>query len=350
MLSIAAGPDALALLRERGLRAGDVRVLVGASGGPKSLVLHGLDHVLFPWLLTGASERTPVHTVGSPIGSWRLSCVALPDPVAALDRLKEAYIEQRYGPAPTPGEVSAEGERIFAQLLGGQNIDTLLANPKLRMHVITTRFKHLGAREGRAEKLAIALAALGNAAHRRVLGAFVERVVFDAANDPGPFAPWRELPTRHAELRAENLHAALMASAAIPAVMAGVIDPPHAPRGTYRDGGITDYHFGHEIDPPEGLALYPHFYSQLTPGWFDKALSWRRTRGLRRMIVLAPSARYVASLPGGRIPDRVDFVKMSDSERIAAWRTVIARRRELGDMFGELVASGRIAHVATPLP
>ena len=47
-LSILAGPKALAELREHGLSPARVRVFVGASGGPKWLVLYGLDRVLFP--------------------------------------------------------------------------------------------------------------------------------------------------------------------------------------------------------------------------------------------------------------------------------------------------------------
>jgi len=132
-------------------------------------------------------------------------------------------------------------------------------------------------------------------------------------------------------------------------VMEGVRDPIGAPRGTYRDGGIADYHFGSEIDPSEGLALYPHFYSHLVPGFFDKALTWRRTRGLCRTVILAPSPEFVASLPFGKIPDRKDFVHIPEAERIPAWNVVLQRSCELGEEFGELVASGRIGEVAREL-
>jgi hypothetical protein len=124
--------------------------------------------------------------------------------------------------------------------------------------------------------------------------------------------------------------------------MAGVETPEGAPAGVYRDGGVADYHFGEDIDPSDGIALYPHFYPHLVPGWFDKALHWRRVRGLRRVVLLSPSAEHVAALPNGRIPDRGDFVRMSDSERVAAWRRVVELSARLGDAFGELVAGGRI--------
>src|SRR5204863_1205324 len=119
----------------------------------------------------------------------------------------------------------------------------------VRLHVVTSRFRHVGAIDGRAQMLALTSAALLNALHRRALGAFVERVVFDAQGEPGPCAPWRTLATQHVRLTRENAWHAFHASAAIPRVMAGVRDPAGAPRGTYRDGGVADYHFGAEIDP-----------------------------------------------------------------------------------------------------
>ena len=55
----------------------DHRVMgvIGASGGPKWLVLHGLDRVLFPWLLANANASAPLHSVASSIGSWRFACL-----------------------------------------------------------------------------------------------------------------------------------------------------------------------------------------------------------------------------------------------------------------------------------
>lgn len=347
-LTVLAGPDALAELRDGGLSASRVRVLVGASGGPKWLVLRGLDRVLFPWLLREA--RAPVHAVGSSIGSWRFACLCADDPAAALDRFERAYVdEQRYSRKPSPADVSAEGARILKALLGEVGVAPLVEHPLIRLHIVTARFRHLGALEGAAQFACLALAAGLNALSRQALSACIERVVFDAAGDAGPFAPWLHLPTRHVPLTRDNAIAALSASAAIPAVMAGVQNPSGAPPGTYRDGGVADYHFGQEIDPEDGLALYPHFFPHLVPGYFDKALTYRRTRGLRRAVLLAPSDEFVASLPCGKIPDRKDFAALPDADRVSAWRTAVARSHELGDEFGELVASGKIGRVARPL-
>jgi hypothetical protein len=346
-IQILAGPDALAELRDGGLDRERVRAFVGASGGPKWLVLHGLDRVLFPWLV--AERNAPLHAIGSSIGSWRAACLTTDDPAAAIARMGEAYIQQRYEGRPAPSVVSAEGVRILTAALGERGHLGIGEHPRVRLHVVTARFRHLGAMEGRAQTLGLGVAALLNAVDRRALGGALQRVVFDAGGDPGPFSPFGALPTRHVALTDENALPALHASAAIPAVMSGVVDPPGAPRGTYRDGGVADYHFGPEIDVDEGLTLYPHFYAHMVPGWFDKALPWRRTRGLRRVVLIAPSDAHVASLPGGRIPDRKDFERMGDSERIDAWHRAVALGERMGAAFMELLESGRLGDVAKPL-
>lgn len=354
-LDVLAGADALREIRDGGLAPSHVRAIVGASGGPKWIVLRGLDRVLFPWLLDGASKTgqtgQPVHAVGSSIGAWRMACLCMSQPLPALERLEQAYVEdQRYGTRkPSAAEVSAQGARILSEFLGSEGTTHMLANARMRLHIVTSRFRHIGALEGRAQIFGLGLAATLNVIGRTALGVSVERVVFDAQNDPGPFAPWQHLPTRHVALTAGNARAALAASGAIPMVMQGVRDPEGAPPGIYRDGGVADYHFGSEIDAREGLTLYPHFYSHLVPGYFDKSLGHRRTRGLRRTVVLAPSAAFVASLPFAKIPDREDFLRIPEAERLAAWRIVLARSRELGEAFAELVASGRIREHVRPL-
>jgi hypothetical protein len=125
-----------------------------------------------------------------------------------------------------------------------------------------------------------------------------------------------------------NALAALRASAALPGVMDG---------------------FGSEIDAADGFTLYPRVDPHLAPGWLDKPLPWQRARGLRRTIVIAPSAQHLASLPGGKLPDRSDFLTMSDRERVTAWRHVVALGNAMGYQLMELLDSDRIRHVAQPL-
>src|SRR3712207_9106464 len=70
-LTLLAGPDALRWIRGRGLRAEDVDVVPGASGGPKWLVLAGLDRWLFGAFLQAPRERA-LHLIGSSLRPRRL--------------------------------------------------------------------------------------------------------------------------------------------------------------------------------------------------------------------------------------------------------------------------------------
>ena len=70
---------------------------------------------------------------------------------------------------------------------------------------------------------------------------------------------------------------------------------------------------------------------------------------LRRALLLAPSAEFVARLPGGRIPDRDDFYRLADDERIRRWRAVMAASEQLADELRELVETGRLEERVRPL-
>jgi len=349
-LAVLAGPDALRILRERGLRAEDVDVLPGASGGPKWLVLAGLDRFLFADFLRAPRER-PLHLIGSSIGSWRMACLAQRDPAAALERGHEAYIEQRYEKKPTAAEVSEVSARILDTILGGEGVEEILSHPWARLHVITTQCRGAAASERPwVQMAALAVAASANLLHRRTLAMQMRRVVFHTAGDASPFLGLNDFPTAHLPLTRETLRPALLASASIPLVLSGV-RISGAGSGVHRDGGVVDYHLAFDFGPGEGLVLYPHFFPHIVPGWFDKGLPWRRARGanFRRALVLAPSAEFVAKLPGGRIPDRNDFYRMPDAERIRAWRTVAAASEQLADELRELIATGRVAERARPI-
>ncbi len=67
-LSLLGGPNALRWIRERGLQGDDIDVMPGASGGPKWLVLAGLDRVLFGGFFKGRSR--PLQRLGEKF--WNL--------------------------------------------------------------------------------------------------------------------------------------------------------------------------------------------------------------------------------------------------------------------------------------
>lgn len=346
-LTIRAGRQALEVLHREGFRPDDFSTLLGASGGPKWLVLSGIDRVLARRFVAGRSR--PLDALGTSIGAFRHTCLALADPIAALDRFEEAYVGQAYEMKPTPAHVTSESLRIFDILLGRDGVDKAMTHPRLRLHVGTVRSHGIVASDARPRlALGLGVAAAANAISRRLLGHFFERVVFHGGEAPR-FA-FTDLATRSVPLDARNLRSATLASGSIPLVMAAIEDIPGAPPGLYRDGGVTDYHFAMDFDAPPGLVLYPHFFDRIVPGWFDKALTWRKARGplLERTVFIAPSREFVASLPGGKVPDRDDFVKFPTAERQRRWFEAIAACRTLGDELESLMEGTRMAEIALP--
>ena len=349
-LILRAGPAALEIIRDRGLRAEDVDVVPGASGGAKWLVLAGIDRYLFGTFLQQPRTR-PVHLIGSSIGSWRMACAAQRDPVAALARGHHAYIfDQRYPAKPTARQVTDVLGRALDALLGPSGVEEILSHPTARVHVITAGARGLAASPRRILlQTAIVLTALGNVVTRRALGVQMRRYIFHSAGTETPFAALADLPTSHVALTAANLRAVLLASGSIPLLLEGV-KVPGLTEGVHWDGGVLDYHLDIDFGAGDGLVLYPHFYEHVVPGWFDKGLRWRRARGdnFRRALLISPSPAFVASLPGGKIPDRRDFYTMSEAERMRRWQAVVDASARLGDDLRELISTGRIAGAVQP--
>lgn len=346
-LTVRAGRTALARLKKDGFSPDAFSTMLGASGGPKWLVLGEIDRVLARRFVAG--RRAPLHMFGTSIGAFRHSCHAHRDPLGAFDRFQEAYVGQAYETKPTPQEVTDVSRRILDLLLSGGGTDEMLGHPTVRLHVGTVRSRGLTASESKPVLAAgLGLAATANALSRRTLGFFFERVIFHST--PSPEFRFTDFATTDARLDAGNLRAATLASGSIPMVMAAIVDPPGAPCGLYRDGGITDYHFAMDFEAPGGLVLYPHFFDRIVPGWFDKPLTWRKPTGalLDRTVFLAPSPAFVATLPGAKVPDRDDFVTHPTAERQKRWHQAIAQSRQLGEELEELMEGDRLAQAALP--
>jgi hypothetical protein len=79
-------------------------------------------------------------------------------------------------------------------------------------------------------------------------------------------------------------------------------------------------------------------------------LSWRRAGAgnFDRVLLIAPSSEFVASLPGGKIPDRKDFYAFDHSERIRRWQDSLDASERPGDELRELLASGRVVDQIKP--
>lgn len=349
-LTLHAGPRALAHLRDHGLRPQDVRAVPAAAGGPKGLALVPLDRFLFGHWLSGPGPS--VHLVGASIGAWRMACAMLDNADAALRRLAEDYIAESYDPptgeAQTAGNISQRFGKLLQSHFDG-HAGELFRHPRLRLHVVTSRGRRgLLHREHRIGSVAGYLGAYAtNALSRRALGAWLQRVIFSDPREPLPLT-LDDYPTARVPLTAENLQPSILASGSIPFWLRAVHDIPGAPPGAYWDGGITDYHLhwpwsGLPRDAASaGLVLYPHFSPRLIPGWLDKAWKGRHrfSAGLDNLIVLCPNPAWVATLPGGKLPDRQDFKALPTDERIRCWRLAVAESQRLADEFEAWLAAG----------
>ncbi len=344
-LRLYAGPAAKRHIERNGLAPRDVGIVPAAAGGPKGLVLGPLDRFIFGDWLAGTTH--PVHLVGASIGAWRMATACLRDPVPAFERLERDYIAQDYELPPGRRTPTARhiSERFSANLQSfyGGRIGEVLSHPRYRLHIVTSRGRHVLGREHRlGTPLGYLGAFLANGIRRKAMGAWLERVVFSSSQDGGhaalPFdtADYR---TRQVPLNEANFQPALQASCSIPFLLNAVHDIPGAPPGAYWDGGITDYHLHLAYRAPgeAGIVLYPHFQKAVVPGWLDKPWKKRHlaTPALDSMLVLAPDPAWVASLPNAKLPDRTDFTRYGTDlpARVQAWSTAVAASRELADEF-----------------
>jgi hypothetical protein len=342
-LQIHAGPRALAHLLSGGLRPADVRVIPAAAGGPKGLVLNAIDRFVFGRWLAG-SEHV-VHLLGASIGAWRMATACLPDPQAAFARMADDYIDQEYrhdpGKPPKPSHVSAVFGATLDARFGGREAD-VLAHPRLRLHVFTSRGRHLLRREGRLRTPLGYLGAFAtNALSRKAMGGWLERVIFSDPRTPLP-VHLHDYRTHGVALTRDNLVPSILASCSIPFWLDAVHDIPGAPPGAYWDGGITDYHLHLDYaSMAAGLVLYPHFQKSVIPGWLDKALRHRHraTAHLDNVVVLAPSAEWVATLPNAKLPDRSDFRRYGEDHatRRRDWSRAVREGERLADEFAAWV-------------
>ena len=97
-LRLYAGPAALRHIRANGLKPSDIGAIPAAAGGPKGLILLGLDRFLFGQWLAPTTHR--IELIGASIGAWRMATACLADPVPAFRRLEHDYIHQHYEVPP----------------------------------------------------------------------------------------------------------------------------------------------------------------------------------------------------------------------------------------------------------
>ncbi|KAB0534000.1 patatin-like phospholipase family protein, partial [Pseudomonas chlororaphis subsp. aureofaciens] len=242
-------------------------------------------------------------------------------------------------------QISQSSQRMLHELLDGRDA-SILDNPHYRLNIMVVKSHGLLADDHRG-RLGLGLSSViaDNLRGRARLSRHFERLVLHDPRLAPPLRALDDFPSRFVPLDTGNLRQALLASGSIPMVMQGVRDLPGAGAGTFRDGGLLDYH----LDLPysgDDIVLYPHFTDRVIPGWFDKTLPWRRGNPgrLQDVLLLAPSKEYLARLPYGKLPDRNDFKRFmgDDASRQKYWRSAMDESRRLGDEFLELAAGGRL--------
>lgn len=354
VIRVMAGKTAYRHIRENGLSPSDIRVVLGASGAAKWLTIYGLDLKIFEQWFKGRTD--PLHLFGTSIGAWKFAAAAQKNPRDGLDRLKAAYIHQYYAGRITPDDVARESRRIMAMLLPDPAVAEILSHPYLRIGFSAVRCRGLlGSRRLLFQALAMGSAFKLNLISRKLQKVYFHRTLFHHPRYDGGILDMNDFSTTRVPLTPDNFNPAILASGSIPLVMHGVTAIPDAPAGTYRDGGLLDYHPVFPMNPDQsGLILYPHFYNDITPGWFDKVFPGRRAKGpdVDRVVLVSPSPEYVSTLPFGRIPDRKDFKRLmgKDDVRVKAWTRAAEDSLLLGDAFMELTATGRIRQAVQPLP
>ena len=345
-----AGPAAFDSVQRHGFAPERIGTIAGASGGAKWLVLSQLDRVILNSVVPRLTA--PVHLIGTSIGAWRFACYAQQNPLAAIDRFEEAYIEQSYSEEPDTAEITAKSREILATVMPDSAVEEILEHPVLRSHVMTVRARHLVASDNRLLLATGLIAAASlNAVSRRSLGLFFERALFFDPRDLPPFYDVTGFPLQRVPIGVENLADVVVATGSIPLILDGVRDIAGASPGVYRDGGVIDYHLDLPQSERDRLTLYPHFVDRIVPGWFDKKLTWRAPQpaNIARTILISPSAEFVAQLPGQKIPDRTDFRRYSQADRIRVWREVVARCEALAEELQEVIERDLLAERLQPL-
>jgi len=349
-ISILAGSRAIKIIRDEGLNLDRVKVLAGASGAAKFLVLGGIDLTLMKML---KNRTEPLFLIGTSIGAFRMAAYCQRNPAAAIQTLERAYIAQSFPREPTKQDLSRVSAGILDSFIDDHEIEAMLDHPFMRICILSNKCRGMLKSERKAlEFIGIGMAAGANLISRNLLGFFFERALFCAPGTIHPFSSMNQFPMNNYDLTPSNFKRALLSTGSIPLVMEGVSDIKGAP-GHFRDGGMLDYH----LDIPfltdnESLVLYPHFYETITPGWFDKPLNRKPSpKNMENVVLIAPSKSFIDSLPMKKIPDRKDFYtfKKRDRERQDIWRNVVKRNRQLGDAFAEAVESKKIRQMVKPL-
>ena len=352
-LRIKAGQRAYEIIKDGGFNFDSISSYFGPAVGPRWLIASGFDLTLLTKGILGRSNA--VHLIGSSAGAWRFAAWLQPQAAECYRKLINAYINVKYSRDDTPSTVLTKLTGLINEYLEDDALSFALANKKYRLSIITARSRGLVAFENLwIQKIGLVTCYLFNYFSRNNIYSFAERVVFYNGSIPPPFCFKPQFRGRFVRINEINFKYAVMASGAIPLVVAGVKNIYGAPRGVYRDGGLIDYHLAHQFASKENdLILFFHHQERIIPGWLDKKKVLRvpDAETLSNVLMVFPSQSFIENLPNEKVPDRDDFLTYIDDhdQRIKNWYKTVELSAPLGEDFLELVASGRIRDVVEKL-
>jgi hypothetical protein len=348
-IRIKAGKRVCELIQDGAFHFDRLSTYFAPATGPRWLAATGFDLALMKSDLLG--RLRPVTLIGASAGAWRFAAWTQPEPEKSYRALMDAYINTSYKRMETPATILQSMRNIINAYLEDDALPFALANKKYRLAIITARAKHLVSSETKwVQQMGLGMCFLLNAINRSYLYHFAERVVFYNGPKPPHFCLRSDFQGRYISLTEINFKHVVMASGAIPVVIAGVRNIYGAPTGIYRDGGLIDYHLTHPYAAKaDDITLFFNHQERIIPGWLDKKLSYRHPPDhiLDNVLMVYPSEEFVARLPGGKVPDRDDFTTFIDdpATRIENWRHAVQMAESLGEQFLELVESGKIRHM-----
>jgi len=345
-IRVKAGRQAYEIIRAGGFSLDKIATYFGPAGGPRWLVASGFDQTLLKEQSLG--RKSPVWLVGASAGAWRFAAWLQPEAEKSYASLMEAYITAIYARKDNPQTILQSMAAIVDSYIEDDGLPFALSNKRYRLAILTTRMKNLAASDNALlQKFGFLAIFLANALSPHLLRRFAERVVFYYGARPPDFCLQKEFKGRFSPLNEANFKSAVIASGAIPLVVAGVRDIFGAPDGVYRDGGLMDYNINQDYHNNNGgMTLFFHHQERIIPGWMDKGLRKRRppTDFLDHVVMVYPAETFIQKLPAGRIPDRSDFDTFMDAPqtRIANWKKTAELSAPLGEEFLELVESNKL--------
>jgi hypothetical protein len=352
-IRIKAGQRAYEIIKDGGFNFDSISSYFGPAVGPRWLIASGFDLTLLTKGILGRANA--VHLIGSSAGAWRFAAWLQPQAAESYRKLIDAYINLKYFRDDTPQTVLKKLTGLINEYLEDDALSFALANKKYRLSIITARSRGLVAFENLwLQKIGLVTCYLFNYFSRNNIYHFAERVVFHNGSIPPPFCFKPQFRGRFVRINEINFKYAVMASGAIPLVVAGVKNIYGAPRGVYRDGGLIDYHLAHQFAAKENnLTLFFHHQERIIPGWLDKKIVRRvpDAETLSNVLMVFPSQSFIENLPNEKVPDRDDFLTYIDdhNQRIKNWYKTVELSAPLGEDFLELVASGKIRDVVEKL-